>query len=250
MNNNNEQHLCIVYWILTFKKQPVSKALMLKINLHTHYYTVGEHIQVLNVFAQDLPATVNGHFFSTGLHPWHIQSVNPDDCFHKIALAAKQINMMEVGECGLDRSKQQDFALQENYFREQIRIAEIYSKPLIIHAVRAFSDLIRIKKETKSDVPWIIHGYRGNRETTTSLTKQGFYFSVGESLLRNKNMPEYLQMVPPERLFFETDDQEISIHDVYTIASNALEIDEESLIEKIFINFTSIFGDSCLFLKI
>src|SRR5665648_61181 len=160
-----------------------------------------------------------------------------------------QENMLALGECGMDRSIPTDFALQKMYFKEQIHIAEKYHKPLIIHCVRAYSDLMKFKKESKSDIPWIIHAYRGNQETTLSLIKHGFYFSVGEQLLKDESKHPILRIIPVERLFLETDNREISIKKIYLLAAQILKIDEEVLTEAIFNNFKTLFGDDKLVAK-
>jgi len=157
------------------------------INLHTHQtYETGK-IQIRNVFAQHLLPEAPDYFFSAGLHPWHIGKVNPEECFLAIDRAAGLKNMLAVGECGLDRSIAADFASQEWCFEQQVKIANNHRKPLIIHCVRAYSDLIKHKKDDKSGLPWIIHGYNGNLETTLSLIKHEFYFSVGERLLKDES---------------------------------------------------------------
>lgn len=213
------------------------------IDFHTHKISAGGNIQILNVFAQDLPLDEPDYLFSAGLHPWHIGKVNPEECFQAIERAADQKNMLAVGECGLDRSISTDFQLQEKYFNEQIQIADKHSKPLIIHCVRAYSDLLKMKKETRSNVPWIIHGYRGNLETTLSLIKQEFYFSVGEQFLIDESKHQVFRSMPIERIFLETDDREISIRASYKLAAQLGEVDEEMLAETIFSNFKCLFGE-------
>src|ERR1035437_3366952 len=107
------------------------------INLHTHRISNEGNIQILNIFAQEMPDAEPDFLFSAGLHPWHISKVNPEECFESIGQAANQKNMLAVGECGLDRSIPTDFALKEHCFIEQIQIANRSNKPLIIHCVQA-----------------------------------------------------------------------------------------------------------------
>jgi TatD DNase family protein len=215
---------------------------MKQIDLHTHQVKPTESIQVLNVFAQDLPFIVPGCLFSSGLHPWHIGNVNPEECFQAIDRAATQKNMLAIGECGLDRSVGVDFALQKLYFEQQIVIAEKHDNPLIIHCVRAYSDLLKLKKEDKSGVPWIIHGYHGNLETTLSLIRHGFYFSVGERLLKDEPKQGIFRTIPIERLFLETDESKRPITEIYSMAAQSLRLDENELAQIIARNFTSVFG--------
>ena len=59
-------------------------------DLHTHQLKKTEDIQILNIFAQDLPPAEPDYLFSAGLHPWHIGKVNLTECFHAIERAAEQ----------------------------------------------------------------------------------------------------------------------------------------------------------------
>ncbi len=213
------------------------------IDIHTHTINGSENIQILNVFAQALPEADLANLYSAGLHPWHIEMINQDKCFRAIERSAGLRNMKAVGECGLDRSIMTDFALQKKCFKKQIEISEQHSKPLIIHCVRAYYDLIRLKNETKSELPWIIHGYFGNKTITQALINHGFWFSVGESMLNEIPKHEILKIIPPERLFLETDDRDISIEKIYSVAAVILKIDEEQLAEAIYNNFIRLFGN-------
>ena len=198
---------------------------MHEIDLHTHQFKSEANIQIQNIFAQDLPFQNEKPYFSAGIHPWHIGLVDPEECLHLIELAMGEKNMLAIGECGLDRSIPTDFALQGLYFMKQIEIAQKYSKPLIIHCVRAFQELMKLKKATKSSIPWIIHGFQGNQQTALQLIRHDFYFSVGKSLLSNQLKSDILNLIPSNRLFMETDDKEISITEIYSLAAQILKID-------------------------
>jgi len=215
---------------------------MVEIDLHTHRLKSGTSIQILNTFAQDLPLPEDENFYSAGLHPWHLGLVNLEECLQSMDQAMGRKNVLAIGECGLDRSVAIDFAVQERYFRKQIEMAEKHSKPLIIHCVGDFHELIKLKNEYKSTIPWIIHGYHGNRATTFQLIRHNFYFSVGESLLANPQKQEIIRLIPPDRLFLETDDRETTISAIYSQASQVLDIDDETLSKIIYENFTSLFG--------
>ncbi len=223
--------------------RPETNQAMKHIDIHTHRLTEADDIKILNIFAQDIPTEEPGFLFSAGLHPWHIEKMNPEECISAIERISGMKNFIAIGECGLDRSISTDFAIQEMIFKEQIRVAKNQSKCLIIHCVKAYSDVINLKIKTKSEVPWILHGYHGNMETTQSLIRHGFYFSVGERLLKNVSSQSVFRTIPTERLFLETDDGEISIRQIYLSASQILKIEKEILINLIFSNFKSIFGN-------
>jgi TatD DNase family protein len=124
----------------------------------------------------------------------------------------------------------------------QIKLAEKYHKPLIIHCVRAYSDLVHLKKISKFSVPWIIHDFNGNQDVMKSLIKFGFHLSIGKSLLDNPAKRNLIREIPTDRLFLETDDQDTDITSAYIQTAQLLGISEETLIELIEQNFQKLFG--------
>ena len=149
-----------------------------------------------------------------------------------------------IGECGLDRACDSDFELQREVFIKQIELSEQYHKPLIIHAVRSYPDIIAIRKETKSNQPWIIHGFNGNEHSTEQLLRHdGIYLSLGDVLFKNEKRAErLLDIIPSDRLFLETDVAERSIVEVYEKASLLSGVATDILRKDIFDNFVKIFG--------
>ena len=149
-----------------------------------------------------------------------------------------------IGECGLDRACDSDFELQREVFIKQIELSEQYHKPLIIHAVRSYPDIISIRKETKSNQPWIIHGFNGNEHSAEQLLRHdGIYLSLGDVLFKNEKRAErLLDIIPSDRLFLETDVAERSIVEVYEKVSLLSGVATDILRKDIFDNFVKIFG--------
>lgn len=214
---------------------------MIAIDFHTHGLKPDKSIQLLNFFAQDLPVADDGNLYSTGIHPWHLESVEINDCLQAMEQAMSLPNVVAVGECGIDRAIDTEVVWQEYYFKKQAEMARKYSKPLIIHCVRAYPEVMRMKKEVPSPLPWIIHGFRGNDQTAASLIKHGFYISVGGKLLDDPKKMKAFSMIPLDRLFLETDDSHESIKKVYEQAARLMNIQVEDLQERILANFKEIF---------
>ena len=74
-------------------------------------------------------------------------------------------------------------------------------KPLVIHLVKAMSELLKLKQQIKPANPWIIHGFRGKAALAEECLRHGFYLSFGE-----KYQEEALRITPAGRLFLETDE--------------------------------------------
>ena len=110
--------------------------------------------------------------------------------------------------------------LFRSVFEKQIALAEKYQKPLVLHLVAAFDELIEIKKRLKISVPIIIHGFSKNEQVAKQLITNGFYLSFGKYLLRNPELKEVFQAVPNDRFFLETDTIEETLEEVYALAAN------------------------------
>ena len=152
--------------------------------------------------------------------------------------------LIAIGECGLDRACDSDFELQREVFIKQIELSEQYHKPMIIHAVRSYPDIISIRKEMKPNQPWIIHGFNGNEHSAEQLLRHdGIYLSLGDVLFKNEKRAErLLDIIPSDRLFLETDVAERSIVEVYEKASLLSGVATDILRKDIFDNFVKIFG--------
>lgn len=211
------------------------------INIHTHNISNDGSIQLVNHQFQKELAEVEGVNFSVGIHPWDVES-NTDDWFKKLNKLASNTNVLAIGECGIDRYNETPLNLQEHFFLCQVELAEELNKPIIIHAVKSYSDMIRLKKSRSKDLPWILHGYNGNLITTRQLLQHGFYFSFGIQLLKagEKQLQSFLA-IPPEKLFFETDVSHQPIETIYNFAAPLLGVSVKELRGMIYQNYKQIF---------
>ena len=218
------------------------------VNIHTHQSHIDnkEFIEIYNI---DVDSHVNvdvTFFYSIGIHPWKCQQSTLNGSMAQwlnSSMAQWSNGPMVIGECGIDRACGIDIEIQKDVFIKQIEISEQHNKPVIIHAVRAHSDIISIRKETKAKMPWIIHGFQGNEQIVTQYLRHNIYLSLGDVLFKNESRAaELLKTIPSERLFLETDDSERSIVDVYERASVLSGRSLDDLRSDIFNNFVKIFG--------
>ena len=105
--------------------------------------------------------------------------------------------------------------LQQSAFEEQVRIAEKVSKPVFIHCVRAWDDLLSENKKLKPSTPWIIHGFRGKKELAVQLISKGMYLSFWFDFILKPESTPLLKSLPKEKIFLETDGSGIDIETVY-----------------------------------
>ncbi|MEE4287230.1 MAG: TatD family hydrolase [Mariniphaga sp.] len=214
------------------------------IDLHTHHAKPEESIiTVRNLFpGESIPAFKGRNFFSVGLHPWEIKSEEENN--EKLVMLEDALefdHVIFVGECGLDKIIKTDFEEQKRVFRAQAFMAEEFKIPLIIHCVKAYNEVIELHKEMHPTVPWIFHGYSGNREISEQLIKKEMLFSFGK-ILFNKNAKalDSLRFLPPKSVFFETDEYSGNVEDIYSEAAEILDIHIDKLKEIVWENFNRI----------
>ncbi len=214
---------------------------MIFFNLHTHSYTNQDDvIEIVNQYPQEFDESIPN--YSIGIHPWYIfeDSINND--LQIIESKLQYQNCIAIGECGLDKRIEVSIALQQMVFEKQLVLAQKYQKPVIIHCVGAFQEVIAIKKKMNITVPMIIHGFSKNFDLANQLIKNGFYLSFGKSLFQISEMELVFKSLPNNRLFLETDTIEKDIKAVYKIASKYKNIKLEEIEAIITFNFNSIFN--------
>ena len=212
------------------------------VNVHSHNLNIENDVIIIhNINPEDKPSA-EFKLISIGIHPWNTNEFEIEKSLKFISDNAKRKNVLAIGECGLDKLTGSEINIQEQIFREQISIAEQSKKPLIIHCVRAFDELIRIRKEMHVTVPMIIHGYNNNLEIARQLLKNEFYFSFGKALLNgNSNASKIISELNLKKIFFETDDVNVSIKKIYEAASTILQMNMEELKTQIYFNFNKVF---------
>jgi TatD DNase family protein len=71
---------------------------------------------------------------------------------------------------------------------------------------------------------------------------------VGELLLKDVAKHVTFRSIPINRLFLETDESELSIAEIYTLAAQILKIDQKELSQIIVSNFKTVFGEDRLYI--
>ncbi|MBD5232868.1 MAG: hydrolase TatD [Bacteroidales bacterium] len=139
-------------------------------------------------------------WYSVGIHPWSTVDEVSEATWVRLEQLVEDPRVVAVGEAGLDKKRGGDTARQEEVFRRQAALAEKTGKPLIIHCVGRYGRIIELHKELRPQSLWIIHGFTGKPELARQLVAEGFGISLG---LRSDHA--LADIIPPERLFRETD---------------------------------------------
>ncbi len=181
-------------------------------DIHSHSVNPGEVNTIYNVRINDDPMSLpHGPrlYFSVGIHPWDAASFQPA-WLDKLNILLNYQQVVAIGECGLDKNSEVAMNVQFEVFERQIILSEVAYKPLIIHCVGCFNELMELRLKHSPSQVWIIHGFRGKPELAQQLLKAGFYLSYGA-----KFNPESVAITPPDRLLMETDESEQGIEAVF-----------------------------------
>lgn len=209
------------------------------IDIHTHNFSNQNAVfEIENCYPN---ATEFTNSFSIGIHPWYIKKEKTEEELSFIDKQLQLKNCYAVGECGLDKLTETNFEYQINIFKQQVALSEKHQKPLIIHCVKSFQEIIQLKKELTPKQPWIIHGFNKNKQVALSLIKNGHFLSFGNQLLTSDKLQDSFLETPLNKIFFETDASDINIKDIYQKAAIIKGINLEKLKEIIHQNFNSIF---------
>ncbi len=190
----------------------------LHINIHSHAPAQPGEWAIQNLY-NNFNSIIKPGTYSAGLHPWYIHETAWKQEFESLKSLSRQEHVIAIGECGLDKVCNTPFQLQQQVFIAQLLWANEINKPLIIHCVRAFDEILKLLEIHKNKVPVIFHGFNKNRLLAEKLTTKGHWVSFGKALLQPGSHDAF-SLVPAGQFFLETDDATVSIEPIYKAAAN------------------------------
>lgn len=182
-------------------------------DIHRHLIPVlPDEIAVRNLNPEDTEGELASPavgFFSVGVHPCYLENLQ-EDWFEKLSVLGADPRIVMIGECGFDRNSDSSTELQTEIFEKHLLLSENLSKPMIIHCVGRFNELIALRKIHQPTQKWIIHGFRGKPSLAEQLLCAGCDISFGA-----RWNAESVKRVPAERLYVETDESAKPVAEIY-----------------------------------
>lgn len=155
----------------------------------------------------DLCAAEPGLYPAYGLHPCYLsQHADGDlalleDWLHDHPAAA-------VGECGLDHfepglERERQWRLLHGHFE----LAHRFDLPLVLHARRAFAQVIAALRGFGKPLRGVVHSFSGSLEQAHELQQLGFLVGIGGPVTyeRARRLRRTVAALPIECLLLETD---------------------------------------------
>ena len=214
------------------------------IDIHTH--SINHTDDVFSIVNLDInsgiPVKEKEHFyFSYGIHPWFIKTDKVDEEINYIKQTIDDPNLLALGETGIDKKCKTDLSIQEKVFTTHLNLAEKHNKPVIIHCVKAYDEILKMLSAYPS-VKAVFHGFNKDLNQAKKITQQGHFISFGSFLsTKNQKIIESLKQIPSRFIFLETDNSSFSIKEIYTFASRIKDVSENRLQKIIRENFLTLF---------
>jgi len=209
------------------------------LDIHTHRTKQVQEvlaIQSLSLSERTFLAMPKTKPIAIGIHPWYGKLDELSKNMKYLNVLARQQNVKLIGECGLDKLKGEAIGNQLKILEAQLALADELQKPVILHCVKAFDELIALKKHLQPKVPLIIHGFNKKHEMAQQLFHQGFYLSFGAAVLKSEEVACALASTDIP-FFLETDEAEIDIETIYTRVAEIKKITVDELKDVIFANW-------------
>jgi TatD DNase family protein len=161
--------------------------------------------EVVRALARDFPGFVRPAY---GVHPWFADTVETGWQDRLREFLANDLSA-GVGEIGVDGwVSAPSMEIQQDVFREQIRIAVGLDRPVTIHCLKAWGELFdEMDRADAWPKKFLMHSFGGSIEIAQRLLKHGAWFSFSGYFLqkRKAKVLEVFKHLPKDRILLETD---------------------------------------------
>jgi TatD DNase family protein len=214
------------------------------IDIHIHDGNPSDGVfllQSLMAHEAKKPESLPGIAYTIGIHPWFLTGENLEDQFNSVRNMAGIPEIIAIGEAGFDHLKGPSLQIQMEAFEKQIILSEQVKKPVIIHCVRAWDEILAVHKKLRPKMKWMIHGFRGQARLANQLLSKGMYLSFWFDFVIRPEAGILLKQLPKERIFLETDGADIDIRKIYDKVAVDLNLSVDDLKSLIHRNFSEFF---------
>ena len=155
-------------------------------------------------------------YAAVGIHPTDSPALDLDEGLAQLMALLKDptAKIKAIGEIGLDYYWTPfDKDRQKLFFSEQMRLAERYDLPVVIHDREAHGDCFDMARAFPG-VRGVFHSYSGSAEMAKDLVRRGYMisFSGTVSFKNARSVKEAAAALPKEAVMIETDAPYLTPH--------------------------------------
>jgi TatD DNase family protein len=156
-----------------------------------------------------------GAAYALGIHPLYVLQC-ADNALDQLqaALEANHTDpkLVAVGEIGLDYFVPGlDASMQQHYFKAQLKLAQRYGLPVILHVRRSADHIAKYLRQTPAP-SGIAHAFNGSAQQAQALVDLGLCLGFGGAATygRALQIRERLKTLPASSIVLETDGPDIA----------------------------------------
>jgi TatD DNase family protein len=149
-------------------------------------------------------------FYALGFHPMYINDLKEDDLY-TLETYLKTYEPVAVGEIGLDFFVTKDNKLlQEEIFVAQLKLANTFDLPVIMHVRQAIDDVLKNLRRYPVK-GGIAHAFNGSMQQAHAFIELGFKLGFGGAMTytRATHIQALAKSLPIESIVLETDAPDI-----------------------------------------
>ena len=200
------------------------------LDFHNHRLCRSDREDITEIVSLHLGKEAPHHFYTIAKHPWWTEEPLSTIELQILKTHLQSDLCLAMGEMGLDNLKGPPMEKQMDILRSQLRLAREVEVPVIIHCVRAYDQLLKVKKEFPEIKHWCIHGYARHEVLARQLIDKGFYLSLMPVAPLTEKYQKLLRCLPLDRFFLETDSMpDSAIENIYLRAASILGLPVDAL---------------------
>ncbi len=141
-------------------------------------------------------------FPALGLHPWRLEreGLEPAISFIEENLG----HCVALGEVGLDFAIPTPRVKQEEILRRLLLLASRETKPVLLHARRAWAEAFQLLRECGNPSA-VFHWFSGPIEVLKEILTAGYFISATPAAVYSERHRQAILETPLNRIFLETD---------------------------------------------
>ncbi len=193
------------------QSQLISDARRVKVNGWVIPAVLPSNFETVRALAHATP----GAGYALGIHPMYVTQC-PDNALEQLQAALEahrnDPKLVAVGEIGLDYFVPGlDPQLQQHYFKAQLKLAQRYDLPVIMHVRRSADHIAKYLRQTPAP-SGIAHAFNGSAQQAQALVNLGLCLGFGGAATygRALQIRERLKTLPASSVVLETDGPDIA----------------------------------------
>ncbi len=148
--------------------------------------------------------------YALGVHPMYVDQAEPAD-LDILSQMLKNTQPVAVGEIGLDYFvTKANIERQIYFFTEQLKLANVYELPVILHVRNAIDDVLKYVRKYQPN-GGIAHAFNGSAQQAQQFLDLGFKLGFGGAMTygRALKIRALAKKLPLEAIVLETDAPDI-----------------------------------------